>query len=73
MRIFITIRPNIQTEIRNCLVKRVKGVSQGTHKDYIIEYLHLRFNEDEIPDAMDKSLDANIVKKISENISERYV
>jgi len=53
MRIFITGRPNIQAEIRKRLAKRVKSVSPGTGKDHIIEYLHVRLNEDETPDAMD--------------------
>jgi len=70
MRIFITGRPNIQAEIRKRLVKRVKSVSPGTSKDHITEYLHVRLNEDETPDAIDQSLEANIVEKILENMSE---
>jgi len=70
MRIFITGRPNIQVEIRKRLAKRAKSVSPGTSKDHIIEYLHIRSNEDETPDEMEQSLETNIVEKILENMSE---
>jgi len=70
MRRFITGRPNIQAEIRKRLAKRVKSVSPGTSRDHIIEYLHVGLDEDETPDAMDQSLEANIVEKILENMSE---
>jgi len=69
MRIFITGRPSIPAEIRKRFAKRAKSVSPGTSKDHIIEYLHVRLNEDETPDAMDKSLEANIVEKILKNMS----
>ena len=42
----------------------------GTSKDEIIEYLRVKLDEDETPDAMDQSLEANIVEKILENMSK---
>ena len=48
-------------------------MSVGPSKDDIMEYLHLKLDEDETPDAMDESLKADILKKIPENMSEMYV
>ena len=42
-------------------------------RDDIISYLHSRLNEDTTPDAMDSHLEADILKKIPEDISEMYV
>ena len=36
----------------------------------VIGYLRTRLNEDTNPDAMDSSLEADILKKIPEDISE---
>ena len=72
-RIFITGRPHIRAEIEKRLSGRVISVSIGSRKDDIIEYLRVKLDEDETPDAMDESLMAEILKKIPENISEVYV
>ena len=45
----------------------------GPRKDDIIRYLRVKLSEDETPDAMDGSLEADILDKIPENISEMYV
>ena len=42
-------------------------------QDDIIEYLRLRLDEDETPDAMDESLEADILEKIPKNMSEMYL
>jgi len=39
----------------------------------IIRYLRVKMSEEETPDAMDESLEADILDKIPENISEMYV
>jgi len=39
--------------------------------DHIIEYLYVRLNKDETPDALDKGLEANNIKKIVDNMVER--
>ena len=72
-RIFIIGRPHIHAEIEKRLPGRVISVSVGPSKDDIIEYLRVRLDEDETPDAMDESLAAEIVEKIPENMSEMYV
>ena len=68
-RIFMTGRPQIRGEIEECLAGRVISVSVCPSKEDIITYLRARLAEDETPDAMDESLEADILEKIPENIS----
>jgi len=72
-RIFVTGRPHIQAEIGKRLSGRVTSVSIAPRRDDIISYLHSRLDEDTIPDAMDSSLEADILKKIPDDISEMCV
>jgi len=72
-RIFVTGRAHILPEIGRCLSGRVTSVSISPRRDDIITYLHTRLHEDTTPDAMDSSLEADILKKIPEEISEMYV
>ena len=48
-------------------------MSVGTSKNDIMGYLRLRLDEDETPEAMNESLEAEILEKIPENMSEMYV
>jgi len=73
IRIFVTGRPHIRPEIGRCLAGRVTSVSISPKRDDIIRYLHSRLHEDTNPDAMDSSLEADILKKIPEEISEMCV
>ena len=69
-RIFMTGRPHVIAEIEERLAGRVINVPVGpTNKDDIITYLRARLAEDETPDAMEGSLEADILEKIPENIS----
>ena len=45
----------------------------GTSKDDGIGYLRVGLEEDETPEAMDESLEAEILEKIPEKMSEMYV
>jgi len=72
-RIFVTGRPHIRAEIEKRLSGRVISALVGARKDDIITYLRARLDEDETSDAMDDSLEADILAKIPENISEVYV
>ena len=72
-RIFIIGRPHIRAEIEKRLAGRVISVSVGPRRDDIMEYLRLRLDEDETPDAMDEGLEADILEKIPQNMSEMYV
>ena len=72
-RIFIIGRPHIQAEVEKRLAARVISVSIGPSRDDIIEYLRVRLDEDETPDAMDECLAADIMEKIPEIVPEMYV
>ena len=72
-RIFMIGRPHVRAEVEKRLSWRVISVSIGPNKDDIVEYLRLRLDEDETPEAMDESLEAEILEKIPENMSEMYV
>ena len=72
-RIFVTGRPHIRPEIERCLAGRVKILSISPKRDDITRYLHSRLHEDITRDAMDSSLEADILKKIPEDVSEMYV
>ena len=72
-RIFIIGRPHVQPEIEKRLAGQVISMSVGPSRDDIMEYLRLRLDEDETPDAMDESLEGDILEKIPEMMSEMYV
>jgi len=69
-RIFIIGRPHVRAEVERRLTGRVISVSVGPSKDDIMEYLRLRLDEDETPDAMDENLEADILEKIPKIMSE---
>ena len=73
LRIFITGRPHIQAEITKRLSRRVTTIEISPRRGDVTRYLRARLSEDTAPDAMDSSLEADILKKIPEDISEVYV
>lgn len=72
-RVFLTGRSHIRAEVENVLAQRVVSVSISSTRENIRKYLHARLEEDKTPEAMDKSLEADILEKIPENISETCV
>ena len=72
-RIFMIGRPHIRAEVEKRLAGRVISVPVGPSENDIMEYLRLRLNEDETPNAMDESLKADILEKIPSTMSEMYV
>ena len=72
-RIFITGRHHVRAEIEKRLARRVVSVFVGPSKDDIIEYLRVKLDEDETPEAMDESLELDILEMIPQNMSEMYV
>jgi len=72
-RIFVTGRPHILAEAERRLVGRVISLSVGPTREDIITYLRARLRDDETPDAMDVSLEQDILEKIPENASEMCV
>jgi len=73
VRIFVTGRPHIGPEVGRRLAGRVLSLHINTKRDDIIRYLHSRLGEDTTPDAMDSSLEADILRKIPQDLSEMYV
>ena len=51
----------------------MKSLSISTKREDIIKYLHSRLEDDTTPDAISDSLEAEILKKIPEDVSEMYV
>ena len=72
-RIFVTGRPHIQDEIGRRISGKVTTIRITPKRDDIIGYLRARLSEDTNPDAMDSSLEADILRKIPDDISEMYV
>jgi len=72
-RIFIIGRPHVRAEVEKRLPGRVTSVSVGPSENDIVGYLRLRLDEDETPEAMNESLEADILEKIPKNMSEMYV
>ena len=72
-RIFVTGRPHIRPDITRRLAGRVTSLPISTKRDDIIRYLRSRLEEDTTPDAMDSSLEGEILKRIPEDVSEMYV
>ena len=73
LRIFVTGRPHIQPEIAKRLSERVTTIAITPRRGDVVRYLRARLSEDTNPDAMDSGLEADILKKIPEDISEMYV
>jgi len=72
-RIFATGRPHIQAEIEKRLAGHVKSVSVSSTTKDITKFLQVKLHEDQTPQAMDESLEADILDKIPENAPEMYV
>ena len=68
-RIFIIGWPHVQAEVEKGLSGRLISVSVGPSKDDIVEYLRLRLDEGETPDAMDEILEGGVMERIPENVS----
>ena len=69
-RLFLAGRSHIWGEVEKHLAWRVVGVSVIPTKDDIIRFLQARLREDTTPDAMDKRMEEDIIKSISETVSE---
>ena len=69
-RIFATGRPHILAEIEKRLAGHVRSISITPIRKDITEYLRVKLHEDETPDAMDENLEAEILEKVPQNVSE---
>ena len=69
-RVFMTGRPHVGDEVEKNLPGRVTAVSISPRKDDIIRYIRRKLAEDSTSDEMDERLEAEIVKRIPETVSE---
>ena len=69
-RIFLTGRPHIRGEVKKHLAGRAATRSITPTKGDIVIFLRAKLKEDTMPDAMDESLEEEIMKNIPETISE---
>ena len=69
-RIFLTGRLHIRDEVELHLAGKVATRSITPTKDDIIIFLRAKLKEDTIPDAMDETLEGEIIKNIPEMVSE---
>ena len=69
-RIFLTGRPHIRGEVKKHLAGRAATRSITPTKGDIVIFLRAKLKEDPMPDAMDESLEEEIMRNIPETISE---
>ena len=69
-RVFLTGRRHIRDEIDKHLAGKAATRAITPRKDDIVVFLRAKLKEDTIPDAMDESLEEEIIKNISETVSE---
>jgi len=69
-RIFLIGRLHIQVEIENSFSGRLVNLSVGRNKGNIVRYLGDRLAEEVTLDATNESLEAEILEKTPENISQ---
>jgi len=69
-RIFLAGRLHIRDEVEKHLAGIVAAVPITPTKDDIIRFLRAKLKEDITPEAMDKSLEEDIIKNIPERVSE---
>jgi len=70
VRIFLTGRRHIQGEIQSRLGASAATLSIKPNNDDIVGYIRMRLSKDTSLEAMDSSLEAEIIKRIAENIPE---
>ena len=69
-RIFLTGRSHIRGEVNKHLSGRAATRSIIPTRNDIVVFLRAKLREDTMPNAMDKSLEEEIVRKIPETVSE---
>ena len=69
-RIFLTGRPHIRSEVDKHLARRAATRSITPTENDVITFLRAKLKEDIIPEAMDKSLQEEIMEDLPETVSE---
>jgi len=71
-RVFLAGRPHVGGEVRRHLSGGIVVVPISSRKDDIIRYIHSKLVEDTTFDEMDERLEAEIVRRIPDTVSEMY-
>ena len=69
-RIFLTGRQHIRAEVEKHLAGRAATRSITPTKDDTVAFIRAKLKEDPIPDAMDQSLEEEVIRIIPETVSE---
>lgn len=72
-RLFLTGRAHIRGTVKKCFHKRVTAACISPRGGDITQYIRARLDEDTTPNAMDRSLQAEILKTIPRKVPEMYV
>jgi len=73
VRLFITGRPHIRSEVEKYLPGSVQVIPFSPNKQDIREYLDMRLKHDSGSEVMSPALKADIMKRIPERIPDAYV
>ena len=68
-RIFLTGRPHVKETIKRYFAKAVE-IPISPNTDDIKNYVEMRLDKDDVPEAMDRDLRADIVKMILDKMSD---
>jgi len=72
-RLFLAGRLQIREEVEKHFPRRVVAVPIIPTNDDIVRFLRAELKKDATPDAMEKGLEADIIKKIPESVSKMLV
>ena len=73
IRLFVTGRPHIQREIEKHFPGGAQFVEIKPTMEDVVKYLQMMLDDDPEPEAMTADLRAEIVKRVSEAVSDVYV
>ena len=73
IRIFITGRPHVQSEVEKILGRAATFILIEPTEDGIIRYLREKPRNDTTPEIMNSTLEASVMESIPELSSETYV
>ena len=72
-RLFMTGRPQVRSEVEKRLDGAATFISIQPTEDGVVRYLRDKLRNDTTPEAMNSTLEAEIMKTIPEMNSETYV
>ena len=73
IRFFFTGRPHIEIEIGKCFYRSAQCLRIKPAREDIVRYVEMMLDDDSISEAMNSDLQAEIMSRVSETISDVYV